>query len=134
MYSSLKISRAVSAALWSGVALAALAGCKQPDETAGGANTTAAVNTTSAANATAPTASDVGKAPPYQGANLLIGEYGSMDGPEADFGIHLALTSEHPRRRWTGVLGPRTTPSLHDADGFLPTNLVTQRGTPDCSR
>lgn len=40
--------------------------------------------------------------------------------PDADIGVHLALTSEHPNRRWAGVLGAKACPSLHDADGFLP--------------
>ncbi len=48
----------------------------------------------------------------YQGAH-----------PGADIGVHLALTSEHPRRRWTGILGPRATPSLHDSDGYLPLSV-----------
>ena len=44
--------------------------------------------------------------------------------PEADLGVHLALTSEHPKRRWAGVLGPVATPSLHDADGYLPMTVA----------
>ena len=44
--------------------------------------------------------------------------------PEADLGVHLALNSEHPRRRWAGVLGPKATPSLHDTDGFLPMTVA----------
>ncbi len=44
--------------------------------------------------------------------------------PQADLGVHLALNSEHPKRRWPGVLGPKATPSLHDADGFLPMTVA----------
>lgn len=44
--------------------------------------------------------------------------------PEADIGVHLALTSEHPNRRWAGILGPRAAPSLHDADGYLPMTVA----------
>ena len=53
--------------------------------------------------------------------------------PEADIGVHLALTSEHPRRRWRGVLGPNATPTLHDADGYLPMTVeeVVQRADPE---
>ena len=53
--------------------------------------------------------------------------------PEADIGVHLALTSEHPRRRWTGVLGPKATPSLHDGDGYLPLTVeeLLVRADPD---
>lgn len=58
----------------------------------------------------------------YQGAN-----------PGADLGVHLTLTSEHPKRRWPGVLGPQATPSLHDGDGFLPMTVaeVVSRSDPD---
>lgn len=58
----------------------------------------------------------------YQGAN-----------PGADLGVHLTLTSEHPKRRWAGVLGPQATPSLHDGDGFLPMTVaeVVSRSDPD---
>ncbi|MEP7216967.1 MAG: polysaccharide deacetylase family protein [Anaerolineaceae bacterium] len=53
--------------------------------------------------------------------------------PEADLGVHLALTSEHPKSRWPGVLGSKVTPSLHDADGFLPmtTAQVVARADPE---
>jgi predicted glycoside hydrolase/deacetylase ChbG (UPF0249 family) len=53
--------------------------------------------------------------------------------PDADIGVHLALTSEHPRRRWAGVLGPRATPSLHDDDGYLPLTVeeLLDRADPD---
>jgi len=53
--------------------------------------------------------------------------------PEADFGVHLALTSEHPNRRWAGVLGLAATPSLHDRDGFLPMTAaeVVARAEPE---
>lgn len=65
---------------------------------------------------------DVQQVADYQRAN-----------PGADLGVHLALTSEHPKRRWTGVLGPQATPSLHDADGFLPMTVaeVVRRADPD---
>jgi chitin disaccharide deacetylase len=53
--------------------------------------------------------------------------------PKADIGVHLALTSEHPKRRWTGVLGRTATPTLHDADGYLPMTVeeVVQRADPE---
>lgn len=53
--------------------------------------------------------------------------------PEADIGVHLTLTSEHPGCRWAGVLGPKATPSLHDADGFLPMTVAqaVQRADPE---
>lgn len=53
--------------------------------------------------------------------------------PEADFGVHLTLTSEHPNRRWAGILGPEVTPTLHDADGYLPMTVaeVIQRADPE---
>jgi chitin disaccharide deacetylase len=44
--------------------------------------------------------------------------------PDADIGVHIALTSEHPNRRWAGVLGASACPSLHDADGFLPMTVA----------
>jgi predicted glycoside hydrolase/deacetylase ChbG (UPF0249 family) len=61
-----------------------------------------------------------------------VGEYQRAH-PGADIGVHLALTSEHPRRRWAGVLGPRATPTLHDADGYLPMTVqeVVQNADPD---
>lgn len=40
--------------------------------------------------------------------------------PQADFGVHLALTSEYPGFRWPGVLGQGACPTLHDAGGYLP--------------
>ena len=53
--------------------------------------------------------------------------------PEADLGVHLALTSEHPKRRWAGVLGAAATPTLHDADGLLPMTAaeVVARADPE---
>lgn len=53
--------------------------------------------------------------------------------PEADIGIHLTLTSEHPNLRWRGVLGPEATPSLYDAGGYLPQTVieVVQRADPE---
>ena len=53
--------------------------------------------------------------------------------PEADLGIHLALTSEWTTFRW-GPLTPREqVPSLLDADGYLPLleNTVGQRAKPE---
>jgi len=44
--------------------------------------------------------------------------------PAADIGVHLALTSEHPKRRWPGILGRDACPSLHDADGYLPMTVA----------
>jgi predicted glycoside hydrolase/deacetylase ChbG (UPF0249 family) len=38
--------------------------------------------------------------------------------PEADFGLHLTLTSEWKHYRWAAVLGADV-PSLHDARGYL---------------
>lgn len=53
--------------------------------------------------------------------------------PEADIGVHLALNSEHPNCRWAGVLGPEATPSLHDADGYLPLTVaeLIERADPE---
>lgn len=53
--------------------------------------------------------------------------------PEADIGVHLALTSEHPNRRWSGILGREACPSLHDADGYLPMTVaeLLQRADPE---
>ena len=53
--------------------------------------------------------------------------------PEADLGIHLALTSEWTTFRW-GPLSPREqVPSLLDADGYLPLleSTVGQRAKPE---
>jgi predicted glycoside hydrolase/deacetylase ChbG (UPF0249 family) len=47
---------------------------------------------------------------------------------EADFGVHLALTSEYPHYRWPGVLGRGVTPSLHDAGGYLPQPVAELKG------
>src|SRR5581483_8700321 len=41
--------------------------------------------------------------------------------PQADMGIHLALTSEWAPVRWTGCVPRAQAPSLYDSDGFLPT-------------
>ncbi len=53
--------------------------------------------------------------------------------PEADIGVHLALNSEHPKHRWTGILGREACPSLHDADGYLPLTVaeVVTRADPE---
>jgi hypothetical protein len=40
--------------------------------------------------------------------------------PEADLGIHLALTSEWTSFRWRPLSGPAEVPSLLDPDGYLP--------------
>ena len=40
--------------------------------------------------------------------------------PDADLGIHLALTSEWTSFRWRPLSGPAEVPSLLDPDGYLP--------------
>ena len=44
----------------------------------------------------------------------------ACDHPDADLGIHLALNSEYPLYRWSGVLGKTACPTIHDSGGYLP--------------
>ncbi|HEX5939620.1 MAG TPA: polysaccharide deacetylase family protein [Dehalococcoidia bacterium] len=44
----------------------------------------------------------------------------ARDHPGADLGIHLALNSEYPLYRWSGVLGKAACPTIHDSGGYLP--------------
>jgi predicted glycoside hydrolase/deacetylase ChbG (UPF0249 family) len=39
--------------------------------------------------------------------------------PQADIGVHLALTSEWPRYKWGPILGARAVPSLVDGRGYF---------------
>lgn len=52
--------------------------------------------------------------------------------PEADLGIHLALTSEWTGLRWRPLSAAEQVPSLLDADGYLPLveSTVAQRALP----
>jgi predicted glycoside hydrolase/deacetylase ChbG (UPF0249 family) len=52
--------------------------------------------------------------------------------PEADLGIHLALTSEWTGFRWRPLSAAEQVPSLLDADGYLPLveSTVAQRALP----
>lgn len=53
--------------------------------------------------------------------------------PEADLGIHLALTSEWTTFRWGPLTAREQVPSLLDADGYLPLleTTVGQRAKPE---
>jgi chitin disaccharide deacetylase len=53
--------------------------------------------------------------------------------PNADLGIHLALTSEWTDFRWGPMSGPQRVPSLVDANGYFPldTDVVAARARPD---
>jgi hypothetical protein len=53
--------------------------------------------------------------------------------PQADLGIHLALTSEWTTFRWGPLTAREQVPSLLDADGYLPLleNTVGQRAKPE---
>ena len=76
----------VSRAWWGVGALGlslVLGGCKQPGETTGtGGN---AAPSGGSGNGTTPAAS-IGKAAPYSGSDILLGEYGSLTGSTATFG------------------------------------------------
>jgi predicted glycoside hydrolase/deacetylase ChbG (UPF0249 family) len=45
--------------------------------------------------------------------------------PDADLGIHLALTSEWTSLRWRPLRGPSEVPTLLDEDGYLPLTETT---------
>jgi predicted glycoside hydrolase/deacetylase ChbG (UPF0249 family) len=53
--------------------------------------------------------------------------------PEADLGIHLALTSEWTTFRWRPLTAVESVPSLMDPDGYLPLveTTVAQRARPE---
>ncbi len=82
----------------------ALAGCKQPDANGGGTSgTTPTAGGTTGANGGATSsggaaaggaAANVSLAPPYQGADIVLGEYASLTGDTATFGTstHNAIT------------------------------------------
>jgi branched-chain amino acid transport system substrate-binding protein len=66
--------------------VAAMSGCKAPDagntgNASGGANTAGAANT-----AASDEANRVSQAPPYEGKDILLGEYASLSGTTATFG------------------------------------------------
>ncbi|HEX9105911.1 MAG TPA: polysaccharide deacetylase family protein [Longimicrobiales bacterium] len=43
--------------------------------------------------------------------------------PEADVGVHTALTCEWQTIRWRGLLSPNEVPSLYDQQGYLPASV-----------
>ena len=57
--------------------------------------------------------------------------------PEADLGIHLALTSEWTTFRWRPLSGPSDVPSLLDPDGYFPiveTTVATRASAPEVEK
>jgi predicted glycoside hydrolase/deacetylase ChbG (UPF0249 family) len=53
--------------------------------------------------------------------------------PDADFGLHLTLTSEWETYRWDGLAPTDKVPSLYDPDGTLPNDegIVAKRAKPE---
>ncbi len=103
------------------VLLAALAGCKQPDgatsQNGGAAGGTAAGGGTSTGGAAT---ADIGKAAPYKGDNILLGEYGALTGSTASFGnsthngIQMAIDEAN---KAGGVLGKQIALQSEDDAG-----------------
>src|SRR5438045_1637115 len=114
-------SRRVVFPLATGVALA-LAGCKTPPSaTQFNVGNNAAINAAgNAAPAPAVSVSDVSKAPPYQGKDILIGEYGDLSGGTASFGTSsrdgIAMAVDEANKSG-GVLGKQIRVQLEDDTG-----------------
>lgn len=102
--------------------MVAVAGCKQPDaqnSNASGDNT--AGNNATSSTATTGEASAAGKAKPYTGDDILIGEYGDLTGKTAQFGEStrdgVALAVEEVNAAG-GVLGKKVRIQLEDNGGI----------------
>jgi branched-chain amino acid transport system substrate-binding protein len=86
------------------LAIASLAGCKQPDGAGGTGSASTGGNSATAA------VSDVGVAKPYTGDEIVLGEYGSLTGSTATFGksthngIMMAVAEANDKG---GVLGKK---------------------------
>lgn len=102
------------------VALAA-AGCKQPETpTATPAGNATGTGTTTSTTGGTTDVSDVTKAPPYAGDQIVLGEYGSLTGTAATFGtstrdgIQMAIDEIN---KTGGVLGKKISINLQDDAG-----------------
>jgi len=98
----------------------ALGGCKTPDASTGAGNTGGKTNTSTGASSNSGASGKVSRAKPYSHDDILLGEYASLTGSEATFGLSThagILMAVAEANAKGGVLGKKIRVQVEDDGG-----------------